>query len=449
VGTLAGIGTMKSLFGESKKRFCVDRAGALDFLGTALVKFVGLPLAFLANLLIARLLGPKEFGVYITLLSIALVIGGVATYGLPPVLVREISSVQPDKWPNIFKSVVLWAVKFSLKLSLIAMIFTLVWLQLGIGIPASSLVEKALTVIVIPLSVIANILVGVLSGMSRVSRGQMIHMVLRNGSLLLGASLLFIIGERRTEYFLFLQVLSFLIAIVISLAWIFSLLLDTHGDISFTLDFQSGISSDRAKSLRRSALNFLSVSLAWMVLGRLDVVLVNALAGTIQAGIFGISARLGQLGGVVGLLWIAWLQPRINSHNRISRNSVISLMKLSFLGSVSMTLLLICAGWLFGPYLMDWLGNGFVQGVAPFRWILLGYLPWAASVPFYAYLSMTGREVYLSRVLWIQVLLTVVASFPLVVSFGALGAAWSWTGGLTLGSLIIILLAISSLKNSV
>ena len=74
-----------------------------------LARGAGIPLAFAANLLIARLLGPEKFGLYITMLSVALVGGGLAAYGLGPVLTREISAVNRTQQPERIRSLGSWA----------------------------------------------------------------------------------------------------------------------------------------------------------------------------------------------------------------------------------------------------------------------------------------------------------------------------------------------------
>lgn len=404
-----------------------------------LVRGAGIPLAFVANLLIARLLGPEKFGLYMTLLSVALVGGGLAAYGLGPVLTREISAAASTSRVDVLRSTGAWALRFSTRLSLLVMVFTLLWLAWGPGAPASSWLQRIITISIIPLTVAATLVAGVLAGMSQVARSQSVGTIWKNGFLLTGVVLLLAFGVDRPIGVLLMQVMSFGLAVLVALFWIRRSIPQSNGFLSVRFGFASYIQPERARVLRRAAGHFLAVSLAWLVLGRLDVVIVNALAGTTQAGYFGAAARLGQFGAMAGLIWVAWLQPRISAHYHAKRRDEIwRLISLGLWGSLAMTALLVATAWFVAPRLMGWMGEGFEPAVMPFRWLLLGYLPWAASVPFYAYLSMSGREASLSRILWIQVLVTLGASFPLIHQFGALGGAWAWSGGLALGSFIVI-----------
>jgi len=416
-----------------------SRPGAVDLLLSMLVRGAGIPLAFVANLLIARLLGPEKFGLYMTLLSVALVGGGLAAYGLGPVLTREIAAAPSTSWVDVLRSTGVWALRFSTRLSLITMAFVLLWLTWGPGAPTSSWLQRIITISIIPLTVATTLVVGVLSGMSQVARSQSIGTIWRNSFLLIGVVLLLVFEVSHPIGVLLMQVMSLGLSVLVALFWIRRSMPRSSRLSDGWLGRESYIQPEQARVLHRAARHFLTVSLAWLVLGRLDVVIVNALAGTTQAGYFGAAARLGQFGGMAGLIWVAWLQPRISAHYHAKRRDEIQrLISLGFWGALVITALLVATAWFVAPRLMGWMGEGFEPAIMPFRWLLLGYLPWAASVPFYAYLSMSGREASLSRILWIQVLVTLGVSFPLIHQFGALGGTWAWSGGLALGSFTVI-----------
>ena len=406
-----------------------------------LARGAGIPLAFAANLLIARLLGPEKFGLYMTLLSVALVGGGLAAYGLGPVLTREISAVNRAQQPEAIRSLGIWALRFFAILSVAVMLLTLAWLAFGPGAPASTWPERIGAVSIIPLVGASTIIAGVLSGLSHVARSQAVGMIWKNGGLLIGVALLLALGADRSLYVLLMQTASFGLAVIVAVHWVRRFSPESTGFRGFW--FKSPIEPERARMLRRTARHFLTISLTWLLLGRLDVVIVNALAGATQAGYFGVAARLGQFGAMAGLVWGVWLQPRISARYHSGHNGGLGrLLSLGLLGTTTMTAVLVIAGWFGAPQLMKLMGPGFSEAIMPFRWLLLGYLPWAASVPFFAYLTMSGREKQVSWILWFQVILTLAASVPLVTSFGALGGAWAWSGGTGIASLIMVAVGI-------
>lgn len=417
------------------------RTGILDFVFSTLARTAGAPLAFVGNILIARLLGPEDFGLYMTLLSVALVAGGLASFGLGPVLTREIAATDPEQQGLVVRSLGQWAFRFGAILSVVTILITVLWFALGPGAPITVWPDRVSAVIIIPLVVLSTLVTGILGGLSRVAQSQAVGTVWKNGFLLAGVILLLIQHANKPAYVLLIQALSFGLATAIGMYWIKRAVAEPIFNRA-TLARRSLLDWKRQRKLWRAARHFLAISLAWLALGRLDVVIVNSLAGSTQAGFFGVAARLGQVAGMAGLVWIAWLQPRMSTYYfKGQYDALRHLFQLGLIGSVTMTATLVAIGWFGAPSLMDLMGTGFAKAVIPFRWVLLGYLAWAVSVPFYVYLQMAGRESVLSRILWLQVIVTLIASFPLVYGYGALGAAWAWSGGLTLGSLMIIVTA--------
>lgn len=422
-----------------------DKASLSDLAFSFFARGAGAPLAFVANLFIARLLGPEHYGVYVTLLSAALVAGGVAAWGMGTVLTRELSRVQDAEWPTVLAGVGIWAAKRASLLSAVAMVLLFSWLCSDWGAPASTLNVRLWALLIVPVSAYAILVTGVLSGMREVASGQAVGTVFRNGILLAGVLILYVLHFKQVDFVLLVQAFSFIIATALGFWWMIHRMPTSQQRLYVSVQLQC----EHKRILWRSATHFFAISIAWLLLGRMDVVIVNTISGTREAGYFGAAARLGQFGALAGLVLVAWIQPRISMqlHAR-AQARLRQLMTFGFLASVSLSLIIIFVGWLLAPLLMSLLGNGFRPSVWPFRWLLLGYLPWAASVPFYAYLAMSGREHIMSRVLWFQVCLTLVSSIPLVLWFGALGASWAWAGGLSISSLVMIYQAVVGIKAS-
>ena len=347
------------------------RTGSVDLLFAMLARGAGVLLALAANGLIARLLGPEKFGLYMTLLSVALVGGGLAAYGLGPVLIREIAAASSGSWGDVLRSTGAWALRFSAGLSVLVMVLVLAWLALGPGVPTSSWKERILTVSIIPLLAAVILVAGMLSGMSQVARSQSIGTILKNGVLLIGVALLFVFRADRPTDVLLVQVISFGLAVLIALFWIRRSILQPNGFSGIWL--LPSIQPEKVRILRRAAGHFFAGSLAALILGRLDVVIVNAIAGPTQAGLFGVGARLGQVAMIAGLVWSAWLQPRIARQLRLGQGAALKRsLRIGIAGSAGMAGILVALGWWFAPKLMLLMGGGFSGAVWPFRWLLLG-----------------------------------------------------------------------------
>lgn len=424
------------------KRLRRSSSGGRDFFFAGLARGGGAPFAFAANIIIARLLGPEKFGVYITMLSAALVAGVMATYGVGPVLVREIAARSVEQRRTIIMAIGLWALRFTGVLSMCAMVLILAWLTFGPGSPPSIWFERFAVLGIIPMYVGAILIQSVLSGMHRVAQGQAIGNVIRNGLLFIGACTLLVVGVHRVAGVLWLQVLGFALAALIGIYWTFRAMPIAGPHSSTAAIASTGAKAPKVlyRDWRKSASHFFAMSVAVLLLVRLDVIIVNAIAGSTQAGLFGVAARLGQVATIAGLVWIAWLQPRMARQSQLENEAALKRsFLLGILGSGAMTGVLVGLGWWFAPQLTLLMGNGFSGAVWPFRWLLLGSLVWGLSVPFYVFLTMSGREKQVSWVLWFQVALTLAASVPLVTVFGALGGAWAWAGGAAIANTVMII----------
>ena len=153
-----------SLVGSVVKK-CRGRRGVWDFVLSILVRGAGAPLAFAGNVLLARLLGPNDFGLYMTLLSVGLVAGNIAAYGLGPVLTRELSTKEGTEQATATTELGAWALRFGSLSSSLAIALTLVWLASGFGSPASNWPEKLSALAIIPFFVLSAIVSGMLAGL--------------------------------------------------------------------------------------------------------------------------------------------------------------------------------------------------------------------------------------------------------------------------------------------
>lgn len=419
------------------------RSGAVDFVLSLLMRASAAPIAFAANVVLARLLGPGTYGKYITVLSAALVAGGLAAFGVQPVVTREIARQRPELRGPTTLSVGQWAFRVCTLLSLVAVALLLGWLIWGPGISWSDWRERIAAGILVPSWAFLTIISGVLNGFSRVAQSQAISTAWKNMWLLVGALLLTAFGIHGAADALWLQVATYAIALA---SGAYLVRRELSREWSTHLTGMTKEISERMMRNRRwlvAAGAFFVMSAATMLLVRLDVIIIAATSGEKQAGLFGAAARLAQVAQVPGMAWLVWLQPRFAYHAERHQASAISRRLLTgFLGAASMTVVVAASAWLVAPWLMGILGKDFSGSVAPFRWLLMGNFAWALSVPFLAYLAMSKGEKVVAGILWFQVSIAVGAAVPLAGRLGAVGGACAWAGSFVVASVLIIIAAI-------
>lgn len=423
--------------------------GLVDLAVAAVASAGGAALAFAANVIIARDLGVNGYGTYVTIVSASMVLGSLATYGMGPLITREIAAHLRDSSSDVLRTLSTWALRLTASLALCGCVVVIIWLTFLPAAPASTWSMRLAGALIVPIYAGTNLAASALAGAHRVGASQIVSSTLRNAALLGGGAALLFIGVGSVVAMVWLQVVVTFFALVIGILWC------RHWIVSRVVvpRFFVGLDVFRAdlapESWRKTARHFFVISLATLALFRLDVVIVNTVAGTAEAGLFGAAARIGQLAQLVGLVWMAWLCPRMADASAGAQHArLASLLRWGTAGSALMTLVPIALGWAFAPELLSLMGRGFSAAVWPLRWLLLSWLPWAASVPAYAFLSMSGSERVVSRALWLQVLLVLCAGVPLIEVAGANGGAWAWLGANVIGAAVVVMLAHRAYKRS-
>ena len=312
--------------------------------------------------------------------------------------------------------------------------------------------ERMLVVLLVPLSAGVLLVAAILLGLGSTIGSQALNNAIKNSALLGGVMLLTVYAPpASTALVLLCQDVAYIFSIVLGLAWTRHLLrqLPAAAGASPIAPPQSAGAAPAA-AWKRSASYFFVSSAAILAMGRLDVVLVNGLAGATAAGIFGAANRLIQLAMIGGLVLMGWMQPRFGkalAHGRHDR--VRTLWTNGTLLALALTALPSVAAWLAAPQLMGLMGSGFSAAIWPFRWLLIGTLFWGVCFPVgNALLTVTGQERILARTTWAQLGITVALVFALVPRFGALGGAVAYALGVAIASLILAMASWSAMRTS-
>ena len=138
------------------------------------LKIISLGLGFFINVILARLLGVKDYGAYALSLSWAGLLGVPAVMGLDVFLMRKISIYHTQREWSLLRGALIWANKISWVSS-----FSLVGLAiLGILISRNQMEPAVfetfcIAILLIPLTTSARIRQAILQGLNKIILGQM------------------------------------------------------------------------------------------------------------------------------------------------------------------------------------------------------------------------------------------------------------------------------------
>ena len=168
------------------------------------------------------------------------------------------------------------------------------------------------------------------------------------------------------------------------------------------------------------------IDLVNAVMDRTDILMLGALVGTHEAGVYAVASRVATtitFGLVAGNAWAA---PQFAEH--FSRGETAELQRL--VRSVARLILLfsvpaVAGILLLGPFLLGIFGPEFREGFTVLIILAAGHLISAAMGPVAYLTTMTGGQRDAAVILSASALIGVVANLLLIPRFGAIGAACS------------------------
>lgn len=196
-----------------------------------------------------------------------------------------------------------------------------------------------------------------------------------------------------------------------------------------------------------SCRSFMSIELVNYILLWMPLILLPAMAGTAEAGLFNISHRLAAQLGLLLLVFASITAPRFAAYHDKGRHAEMA----SLAGHATRTMLLfaippvvILQFW--SEHILGIFGSEFVAAGATLQLLLIGQLVNLASGPVGYLLAMTGHERQLRNSLFVTATLMLPAAMLLIPAYGAEGAAATASLGLVFHNLMCSHLVAKNLR---
>lgn len=379
------------------------------------IKVANVGLGLAVTLVLARVLGPEEYGVYAVVLALVLIVSIPSSMGLPNYVVREVARAQHLGQPDRTRGIVASAVRLALLVSLILVGLMLMWAflgQRGDSYRATLLVGAVL----VPVMALLQIVAGALRGLDQVTRGLVLALTLRMGIFLgLLLTYLVVVGAPTSALAMRLHLAGGGLALGYA-AYSWFRFRPAGGEArSVSFGVKEMLASSGVLGLVAGASNLNS---------NLDVIMLGALTNAETAGTYKL-ASTGALATVAGLQAVNMVMmprfARLRDDDRealqeLAARSVRYILITTLPVSILLTLLgrpLI--GFVFGPEYSD--------SYLPMVILIVGQLVSAALGSVIALLNMTGHEVATLRGVLLGTAVNVVLSLALIPRMGAVGAA--------------------------
>ncbi len=166
-------------------RFFTSRIGR-ETLGSMGLKFSSVSLTFLSSVLLARVLGPEDFGVYAYVYALILLLSVPSEFGLPTLVVRETARGMARKEYSSVQGVWRWSTRMTGIISFTLVALTGVFIFFFQGTFSNKRLETFLWALaLVPLIALGNFRGAALRGLQRIVAGQLPEFLVRPGIFVL------------------------------------------------------------------------------------------------------------------------------------------------------------------------------------------------------------------------------------------------------------------------
>lgn len=405
---------------------------------------VGLSLAL--SVVLARLMGPVEYGRYAYVTETMLFLSMPVALGLPNLLTREVSRYSSNGEIGLLRGILHWSLRFVVVLGLSAILVTA-----GIVFVASSDPrERALFLIGLPIVVlhgIGQIRMGALRGLRQPVKAQLPDAILRPAFILLAVTLAYLYSGR--EVGAVIGVLSMDVALGVAfgvgMIWLGRALRPQISD-SDGVEYNNRI-------WRREALPFFLLGGTGLINSKVSLVLCGFFLPPADVGYYKIAITAGTLVAFVLSAVNATISPLISE--LFSRGRIRELQKVlrsTVIGLFASSALVAVVYGVFGRAAIRLLyGPEFVAAYSPLMILTVGQLVNTGAGSVGPVLNMTGHQISTLKGQSISAASAVVLGILLIPTLGIQGAALSTAASLILWNVLLlrILRRLSPLKTSI
>jgi len=413
-------------------------------LNSTLVKKVGISfflkisqafLGFSTAVLIARILGPKDYGIYTYALTFVYLFSIPAQGGLSQLVIRETARGIAEEKPEIIKGIWYWAFKIAIFISLILLVVVgSIFFILIFKKSEFALKEKTffLALLLIPLFLFNNLWGACLRGLHKIITGQLPEFFIRPGLFLIFLCIAnFIFHQSLTsaqvmKLYVFATAITFFIGV-----WFL------YRNIPLSLYKVHPVYEE--KNWINSLLSLTFEAVMWTVNTYIDVVILGMFKSPTEVGIYKVASQLALLTSF-GLQAVNTVLAPYFSMFYVKKE----IKKLQYLATRSaqavFTFNLLVTGFLivFGKNFLNFLfGKAFLQAYIPLLILLGGQLVNSAAGSVGFLLNMTGHEKDTAKGMALSAVFNIILNFFLIPFLGANGAAIATAVSMIMWNLIL------------
>lgn len=375
-------------------------------------------LTFVASILLARLLGASDFGAYNYAVTWAYLLSIPATLGLDNFLVREIAVYQTQSAWGWLRGLWQWANQIVLlvSVSLALTIIGLVW-GLDINYESNLLIAFSVAMGFIPIAALRNLRQGAMRGLHHISKGFLPEMLYAPSILIISIACAHLLLQDRLNatWVIGMYVISAAISLAIA---------ERMVERALPVTIKQAKPQYKGKFWLRSALPFMFLVSTFFINDRIDILMLGAMRGAEQVGIYVPVNRGAQLIISIIMAVRVAMEPTIASFYTQGKIEDLQTVVTKSARAVLLVSLPVAVGFIiFGHWYLLLFGAEFTQGKKALIIFCVGQLVIAATGFPSALLNMTGHERHVAVTGITGAVLNFILNALLIPRWGIEGAA--------------------------
>lgn len=402
-------------------------------LGSIVIKSLGILLSFAAIVVLARSMGPREYGTYVYVISIVAILSIPLRNGLSTLVIRESARARELKNTHLLKGVWIWSAYISVSVSLAAMlIIVAVFPAIKSVLSTHHYSLLIWTVVLLPLLMMCDLRSAALIGINRVIFGQLSENVLRPGGLVVLVLLEMQVFHKQLNatHALILTVSSTIVALIVIEVALRRYAPSDIGELEPVINKRAWISSLGP---------FVLISGIYALNHNVDLLMLGFLRSPQEVGIYRVATQgamvVAFVLGIVNVVFAPQIA-RLHAKGDMRRlQAVVSRSaRIALIGAIPSALILVVFG---GSLLRLAFGSEYATGWAALAILSIGQLFNVAAGPVGLLLNMSGYERRTARGVAIGVIVNILLNVTLIPYFGMLGAAFATSTSLVVWNLIL------------
>lgn len=426
-----------------KLRYSKGHGGILarGAIGVFIVKVAGVGLLFALHVMLARLLGAEQYGIYVYVWTWVNILAILCLLGFQISLVRFIAEYNIKQQWGLLRGILRKSKQFVLGFSiLVSAVGTAVIWFLGDKISNEFVITFYIAFCVLPVFVFARLREASLRALKHAVQSVLLLQIVRPILMGMGLIAFLLLAENSltARYAMISNFTAVIAALLIGTLLLHRFLPESVGQTS--PEFAN-------KQWLNVSLPLLLIAGMSILLRRTDIVMLGALKGSEQAGIYSAASKVSNLVVFALVAFNAILTPIVSELYYTKQGKKLQkIITLSARSVFTVTLGISIVLFFSGKFLLNLFGQDFAIAYTSLFVLLMGNIVCSLAGPVSLLMTMTGYQKLAGKLILFSVIINVILNFFLIPSMGLLGAAISTALALSFKNIIMAVYVCKKMK---